>query len=76
MEAVYMKAETREREIIADAKAEGRKEGVKEERIRVIGNMMDSLGLTAGQAMEVLKIPEPERKEYARLIAEDKKVKI
>ncbi len=76
MEAAYMKAETREREIIADAKAEGRKEGVKEERIRVIGNMMDSLGLTAGQVMEVLKIPEPERKEYVRLIAEEKKVKI
>ena len=77
MEAAYMKAETREREIIADAKAEGmkigREEGIKEgmkegrrEGIKKsIANLMKNLKLTEEQAMEALEISKDERTEYA-----------
>lgn len=74
MEAAYMKAETREREIIADAKAEGREEGLREGMREAVASLMTTLKLTEEQAMEALKIPESERKEYARLMAEDKKI--
>lgn len=59
-----MKAETREREIIADAKAEGRIEG----RIEDLKNLMGTYKWSIKQAMEALKIPEAEWPEYINLI--------
>lgn len=65
MEAAYMKAETREREIIADAKAEGMKIGREEGIRKSIANLMKNLKLTEEQAMEALEISKDERTEYA-----------
>lgn len=64
MEAAYMKAETREREMIADAKGEG----WKERTLRDIKSLMGTLGLTAAQAMDALQIPESEQPEYDLLV--------
>ncbi len=80
MEAAYMKAETREREIIADAKAEGRREGMEEgqkmgmkegreegrrESIKIsVENLMSTLKLTREEALDALKIPREEREQY------------
>lgn len=81
MEAAYMKAETREREIIADAKEqgmreglkEGRREGMREQALKGIKSLMKTLDLTAGQAMEALQIPEAEQPDYELLIKEYKR---
>ena len=47
---------------------EGRAEGMAEERLSAIRNLMASMGWPAEQAMEALQIPEAERQTYAALL--------
>ena len=47
---------------------EGIKEGIKENRIQSIKDLMEPLSLSFDQAVEALKIPVSERDEYARLL--------
>ena len=47
---------------------EGIKEGIKENRIQSIKDLMETLSLSFDQAAEALKIPVSEREEYARLL--------
>ena len=44
---------------------EGRAEGKAEERLSAIRNLMASMGWSAEQAMEVLRVPEAERQKCA-----------
>lgn len=46
----------------------GRREGIKENRIQSIKDLMETLSLSFDQAAEALKIPVSEREEYARLL--------
>lgn len=46
----------------------GRKEGIKENRLQSIKDLMETLSLSFEQAVEALKIPVNERAEYARLL--------
>ena len=59
-------------EELADARLEGRveghKEGVEEERIASIRNLMEGTGWPAEKAMEILKIPEAKRAEYLKFM--------
>ena len=54
-------------EVRIEAKAEGitegKKEGKEEERIATVRNLMESLKITALQAMDLLKISSSEQKE-------------
>ncbi len=79
MEAAYMKAETREREIIADAKErgweEGHREGTRECIVKDIKSLMKTLNLTASQAMAALQISESEQTEYFPFVGEIKNEK-
>ena len=60
------------RELVKDWKQEGREEGKEEgdkhRLIKDIQNLMDSLRLTAEQAMDALKIEGQEREDYYRMI--------
>ena len=47
---------------------EGIKEGIKENRIQSIKDLMEPLSLSFDQTVEALKIPVSERDEYARLL--------
>ncbi len=47
-------------DLIADSKAEGRVEG----RVEAIRSLMESMNMTAEQAMDALKIPQEERERY------------
>ncbi|MBQ7463510.1 MAG: hypothetical protein IJS86_01475 [Lachnospiraceae bacterium] len=60
----YMKSWERERELIAEGKAEGKAE----EKLTDIKNLMSSMKWTAAQAMEALKIPEDDRRRYSALL--------
>ena len=51
-------------ETYKEGRLEGRLEGVEEERIENLKNLMESLKLTAQQAMDALKIPVSEREKY------------
>ena len=48
--------------------SEARAEGQEQERISSIRNLMETVGWTAQQAMEALKIPAAEQGRYAALI--------
>ena len=56
------------RELVKDWKMEGRLEGQKDRLILDIRNLMDSLRLTAEQAMDILKIEEQERENCYRML--------
>ena len=48
-----------------EGREEGRLEGREEERVSVIKTLMETLKLTAQQAMDALKIPPSEQPKYA-----------
>ena len=52
------------RELMADSKAEGREETL----LNSIKNLMETLKLTAEQAMDALKIPDDDRKKYVSML--------
>lgn len=54
---------------IRQGRQEGRREGRQEERIENIRVLMETLNLTAEQAMDALRIREPERPEYRKALA-------
>ena len=56
------------RELMADSKAEGREEGREETTLTSVKNLMETLKLTAEQAMDALKIPDSDRKKYVSLL--------
>ena len=47
-------------------KAEGRAEGREDERVNNIRSLMDSLKITARQAMDALRIPADEQDRYTK----------
>ena len=49
---------------MADSKAEGREETL----LNSIKNLMETLKLTAEQAMDALKIPDDDRKKYVSML--------
>lgn len=51
-------------EELAEAKEEGKEEGIERTRIESIQNLMESTGWSLEQAMDALKIPESERWKY------------
>ena len=51
-------------EVLDRVEEKGRKEGIDENRIESIKNIMDSLKFTAQQAMDALKIPVSEQQKY------------
>lgn len=53
---------------IMDIKEEGREEGREEERISSIRNLMESLSLTAKQAMDILKFTPAEQQRYLKML--------
>ena len=56
---------------VAAQKEESFEEGLAEGQERDLRNLMDSLSLTAEQAMDALKIPTEEREKYAARLEED-----
>ena len=50
-------------------RVEGRVEGIEQERINNIQNLMESMKLTAQQAMDALMIPVSEQPKYAAILA-------
>ena len=52
----------------SEARDEGRAEGQEQERISSIRSLMETVGWTAQQAMDALKIPATEQGRYAELI--------
>ena len=46
----------------------GREEGQQETTVSHIKNIMESLGLTADKAMDVIKVPQDQRTMYAGLV--------
>ena len=59
----YNEAETLEM-FKRDYLAEGRAEGTETERLNSIRSIMDSLNISAGEAMTILKIPASEQPKY------------
>ncbi len=55
-------------EVIEKCIAEGRSEGRREGRVESIRNLMESMSLTAEQAMKALKIPAGEFGKYMTLL--------
>ena len=53
----------------AEGRVEGRVEGIEQERIKNIQNLMESMKLTAQQAMDALMIPVSEQPKYAAILA-------
>lgn len=51
-----------------EGKVEGKAEGARQTLIENIKSIMNNLGFTMEQAMDVLNVREPERDEYARLL--------
>ena len=51
-----------------EGRAEGRAEGVESERVNNIRSMMETLTMTAKQAMDVLKIPVSEQPKYLSML--------
>ena len=51
-----------------EGRREGHQEGVNQARVENIKNLMESLKLTAKQAMDALKIPDSERERYMPLL--------
>lgn len=54
--------------VLERGRKEGIQEGIKENRLQSIKDLMETLSLTFEQAVEALKIPVNERGEYARLL--------
>ena len=54
--------------VLERGRREGIKEGIKENRIQSIKNLMETLSLSFDQTVEALKIPVSERDEHARLL--------
>lgn len=52
----------------AEGRAKGRSEGRSEERLNNIKSLMDTMQVSAEQAMNLLKIPVAERTEYSKLL--------
>ena len=52
-------------ELVKEGVEKGKAEGKAEERVISVRNLMDSLGLTAKQAMDALKIPDSEQTKLA-----------
>ena len=52
-------------ELVKEGVEKGKAEGKAEERLISVRNLMDSLGLTAKQAMDALKIPAAEQTKLA-----------
>ena len=67
-----MRLTLRDNEMIAKGRQvgrlEGRQEGRQEEQISSIRNLMDTLKLTAQQAMDALKISETDQQRYLSLL--------
>jgi len=64
----YNEAETMEmfrRDYLAEGIARGRAEGAESERLNSIRSIMDSLKVSAAEAMNILKIPPSEQRRYA-----------
>ncbi len=64
-------------EMIAERAAERAAERVAERTteevsVRCIRNLMEGMHLTAGRAMDVLKIPEDKRAQYTAILEEEK----
>ncbi len=51
-----------------EGRIEGRKEGIDFALVTTIRNLMETMNLTAQQAMEAMKIPASDRKKYAALV--------
>lgn len=49
---------------------EGRQQGIEQNVISSIRNVMDSLGVSLEQAMDILKIPSEKREKYSKLLTE------
>ena len=60
--------EYNEEKVLEKEREEGRREGVNQARVENIKNLMESLKLTAKQAMDALKIPDSEREKYMPLL--------
>ena len=60
--------EYNEEKVLEKEREEGRREGVNQARVENIKNLMESLKLTAKQAMDALKIPDSERERYMPLL--------
>ena len=56
------------KEIEAKAEEKGFKQGVEQERLSAVRNLMKSLKLSAEQAMESLGIPKSEYKKYLTML--------
>ena len=52
--------------VLDRGRAEGRAEGIAETTLASIKNLMETLGLTIEQAMAALKVPEIDRRKYAK----------
>ena len=65
---LMMELKQQRREGYNEGKAEGKAEGQDSERLNSIRNLMESLHLTAQQAMDALKIPVKEQSKYASQI--------
>ena len=55
-------------EVREEAYAQGFEQGLELERAKIIKLIMDSLEVTAEQAMDVLKIPKSEQPKYAAML--------
>ena len=55
--------------VIDKSLAQGREKGILENTLSSIQNLMETLGLSAAQAMAALKVPEPDRQKYMDLLA-------
>jgi flagellar biosynthesis/type III secretory pathway protein FliH len=53
---------------LAEGRTEGLAEGRKQERLSAIKSLMDTMKLTAQQAMDALKIPLSEQKNYQGML--------
>ena len=51
-----------------EGKTEGLREGRREERVEIIRTLMDTLKLTAAQAMDTMRIPESEQPKYLAML--------
>ena len=60
--------EEKERKAENKGNQEGKKEGIREATVTNIRSMMETLKLTAKQAMDALKIPESDQQSYMKML--------
>ena len=65
---LMMELKEQRREGYNEGKADGEVQGKESERVSSIRNLMETVGWTAKQAMDALKIPASEQEKYAALI--------